>query len=701
MGHKKMTSLLVELQTEELPPKALHNLSEAFAKNLEKSLASQNFLADGSVTTVYGSPRRLAAVITNVLAKSPDQAFKQKLVPVRIGLDAEGKATPALEKKMKALGITADVSELQRVSDGKNEQLVYEGVRAGIELAAGLQTAIETAANNLPIPKVMHYQLNDGETTVAFVRPVKHLIALYGEDVVPVSFVGLKADRLTTGHRFHTEGLISIKSADSYEEQLQTEGKVMPAFAARRAKIVESAQAMARAMGGEAIMPEALVEEVSALTEWPVVYESSFEEEFLVVPQECLILTMQENQRYFAVKDAQGHLMNRFLLVSHLEAKDGGEAIRSGNARVVRARLADAKFFYDQDKKTTLESRIPELKNVVYHNKLGTQAERVERVKMIAARVAQLIGADEAQAVRAAQLAKVDLLTLMVGEFPELQGIMGEYYANNDGETADVAKAIREHYQPRFAGDELPSTNVSLAVALADKLETLSGLFGIGQMPTGDKDPFALRRHALGVLRMLIEKELNVSLTQLVDIGYEAMQTVAGVKDARAELLAFFEDRLRVIFKDKGFSAQEVDAVLAANPATPLEVPARLEAVRAFSQMEEAEALAAANKRIGNILKKSTEAIKEVDAALFEEDAEKTLFDALVGVEPQVQSLYGQGAYTDVLKLLAPMKAPVDKFFEDVMVNVENEAIRQNRLALLARLHRTMNLVAELSRLAN
>ncbi len=701
MGHKKMTSLLVELQTEELPPKALHNLSEAFAKNLEKSLASQNFLADGSVTTVYGSPRRLAAVITNVLAKSPDQAFKQKLVPVRIGLDAEGKATPALEKKMKALGITADVSELQRVSDGKNEQLVYEGVRAGIELAAGLQTAIETAANNLPIPKVMHYQLNDGETTVAFVRPVKHLIALYGEDVVPVSFAGLKADRLTTGHRFHTEGLISIKSADSYEEQLQTEGKVMPAFAARRAKIVESAQAMARAMGGEAIMPEALVEEVSALTEWPVVYESSFEEEFLVVPQECLILTMQENQRYFAVKDAQGHLMNRFLLVSHLEAKDGGEAIRSGNARVVRARLADAKFFYDQDKKTTLESHIPELKNVVYHNKLGTQAERVERVKMIAARVAQLIGADEAQAVRAAQLAKVDLLTLMVGEFPELQGIMGEYYANNDGEAADVAKAIREHYQPRFAGDELPSTNVSLAVALADKLETLSGLFGIGQMPTGDKDPFALRRHALGVLRMLIEKELNVSLTQLVDIGYEAMQTVAGVKDARAELLAFFEDRLRVIFKDKGFSAQEVDAVLAANPATPLEVPARLEAVRAFSQMEEAQALAAANKRIGNILKKSTEAIKEVDAALFEEEAEKTLFDALVAVEPQVQSLYGQGAYTDVLKLLAPMKAPVDKFFEDVMVNVENEAIRQNRLALLARLHRTMNLVAELSRLAN
>ena len=696
-----MTSLLVELQTEELPPKALHKLSEAFAKNLEKSLASQNFLADGSVTTVYGSPRRLAALITNVLPKSPDQAFKQKLVPVRVGLDADGQPTPALQKKMKALGISAEVSELQRVSDGKNEQLVYEGVRPGVELAVGLQTAIVEAANNLPIPKVMHYQLADGETTVSFVRPVKHLMALYGSDVVPVEFVGLKADRVTMGHRFHTEGMLSIKSADSYEEQLQTEGKVMPSFEARRAKIVEKCHEMASAMGGEAIMPEALIEEVTALTEWPVVYESSFEEEFLVVPQECLILTMQENQRYFAIKDAQGHLMNRFLLISHLEAKDGGDAIRSGNARVVRARLADAKFFYDQDKKTTLESRIPELKNVVYHNKLGTQAERVERVKTIAARVADLIGANRDEAIRAAQLAKVDLLTLMVGEFPELQGIMGEYYAKHDGESEDVAKAIREHYQPRFAGDALPSTAVSLAVALADKLETLSGLFGIGQMPTGDKDPFALRRHALGVLRMLIEKQLNVSLSQLVDIGYEAMQTVPGVKDSRQELLAFFEDRLRVMFKDMGYSAQEVDAVLAANPATVLEVPARLEAVRAFSQMPEAQALAAANKRIGNILKKSTEAIKEVDAGLFEQDAEKALFEALVAVEPQVQALYADAAYTDVLKLMAPMKAPVDQFFEDVMVNVENDQIRQNRLALLARLHRTMNLVAELSRLAN
>ena len=439
---------------------------------------------------------------------------------------------------------------------------------------------------------------------------------------------------------------------------------------------------------------------MTALTEWPVIYESSFDEEFLSVPQECLILTMQQNQKYFAVQDAQGHLMNRFFLVSQLEAKDGGDAIRSGNARVVRARLADAKFFYDQDRLVTLESRVPGLAHVVYHNKLGTQAERVERVKAIAARVADLIGADREKAVRAAQLAKVDLLTQMVGEFPELQGIMGEYYALHDGEDPIVAQAIREHYQPRYAGDELPSTPVSIAVALADKLETLSGLFGIGQMPTGDKDPFALRRHALGVLRMILEKGLAVSLTDLVTIGYEALKVVPGVTDARSELLAFFEDRLRVIFKEKGYSAQEIDAVLALHPARVLEIPARLEAVRSFSAMPQAESLAAANKRIGNILKKSPAATDVVKSDFLQLDAEKALYAALCDIEPKVNAAYEKGAYTDVLTQLATLREPVDQFFEDVMVNVDDETLRANRLALLARLHRTMNQVAELSRLA-
>lgn len=695
-----MTCLLVELQTEELPPKALKKLSEAFARQLTASLAAQHFLEEGSATTTYGAPRRLAVLVTGVLAKSPDEAFKQKLVPVKVGLDAEGKATPALTKKMNALGITVDVSELLRVNDGKNEQLVYEGVRPGVELAAGLQTALDAALNNLPIPKVMHYQLSDGETTVSFVRPAKHLTALYGEEIVPVSVLGLKADRVTSGHRFHTHELISLRSAEAYEAQMHDEGKVMVSFEARRAKILADVNARANALNAQAIVPEDLLDEVTALTEWPVIYESGFEEEFLEVPQECLILTMQQNQKYFALEDKEGRLINRFLLVSQLEAKDGGNAISSGNARVVRARLADAKFFYDQDRLTTLESRIGQLKNVVYHNKLGTQAERVERVKAIAARVADLIGADRNEAVRAAQLAKVDLLTLMVGEFPELQGIMGEYYALHDGESETVAKAIREHYQPRFAGDALPSTLVSLAVALADKLETLSGLFGIGQMPTGDKDPFALRRHALGVLRMLLEKNLNVALGDLIDIGYEAMGTVAGVKDSRAELAAFFEDRLRVMFKEKGYSVQEIDAVLAAHPATVIDVPARLDAVRAFVALPEAEALAAANKRIGNILKKNEEQLPDVDAGLFELDAEKTLWTMLQAADVDVKALYEKGAYTDVLKRLAPMKAAVDQFFEDVMVNVDNVQIRLNRLALLDRLHRTMNKVAELSRLA-
>lgn len=696
-----MTSLLIELQTEELPPKALKKLSEAFAGGVEKSLAAQKFLSETTKVTAYGAPRRLAVLLTDVLAKSPDQAFKQKLVPVRVGLTADGEATPALVKKMAALGIMADVSELKRENDGKNEQLVYEGVRAGVELAQGVQVALEASVAALPIPKVMHYQLADGETTVEFVRPVKHLTVLHGAEVVPVKLLGLDAGRETSGHRFHTTELISIANADGYEAQMRTEGRVVASFAERHAIIEKTVKEMAQAMGGEAIVPASLLDEVTALTEWPVIYESSFEEEFLEVPQECLILTMQENQKYFAVTDKNGRLMNRFLLVSHLEAKDGGKAISSGNARVVRARLADAKFFYDQDRLTTLESRVEGLKNVVYHNKLGTQAERVERVKAIAARVAERLGADVEKATRAAQLAKVDLLTLMVGEFPELQGIMGEYYAKHDGEADEVALAIREHYQPRFAGDELPSTTVSLAVALADKLETLSGLFGIGQMPTGDKDPFALRRHALGVLRMLLERKLDVALTELVDIGYEAMKGIEGVKDARAELLNFFADRVRVMFKDQGYSAQEIDAVLAVNPATVLEVPARLQAVRAFAAMAEAETLAAANKRIGNILKKSDLALGNVEEARLVEDAEKALFAALVEVEPKVAGAYAQGAYTDVLTMLAPMKAPVDQFFEDVMVNAEDIDLRKNRLALLARLHATMNQVAELSRLAN
>ena len=696
-----MTSLLVELQTEELPPKALKKLSAAFSDGVASHLKAAHFMTDESTVKSFGAPRRMAVLITNVLAKSPDEAFRQKLVPVKVGIGADGGATPALVKKMSALGIECPVEALKRENDGKNEQLYYEGVRAGVEIAAGLQKALEAAVKALPIPKVMNYQLADGVTTVQFVRPVKHLTALYGADVVPVTMFGLEAGRTTMGHRFHTHAPIEISSADAYETEMKA-AKVIPDYAERRAILVSKLEEAAKANNGTLIAPEDLIDETTSLTEWPVIYVSEFEEKFLAVPEECLILTMQTNQKYFPMRSADGKLMNKFALVSHIEAKDGGDAIVSGNARVVRARLADAEFFYKQDCKETLESRVPGLKHVVYHNKLGTQAERMLRVKAIAGRIAAAIGASVEKAERAAMLAKADLRTLMVGEFPELQGIMGEYYARNDGEAPEVAVAIREHYQPRFAGDALPSCPEAVAVALADKIETLVGMFGIGQLPTGEKDPFALRRHALGVLRMLIEKELPVSLDALVAAGFEVEQAVPGVKDASAELLNFFFDRLRVMMREAGYSAQEVEAVLVKRCMKLADIKARLAAVKSFTALPEAESLTAANKRIGNILKKiEGEKPTEVKPELFTEPAEKALYEALGNHEPIADALYEKGEFSAMLGSLTPLKTPVDTFFADVMVNAEDPAVRANRQALLMKLYNLMNRVAELSALAH
>lgn len=696
-----MTSLLVELQTEELPPKALKKLSAAFSDGVASHLKAAHFMTDESNVKSFGAPRRMAVLITNVLAKSPDEAFRQKLVPVKVGIGADGEATPALVKKMSALGIECPVEALKRENDCKNEQLYYEGVRAGVELAAGLQKALEAAVKALPIPKVMNYQLADGVTTVQFVRPVKHLTALYGADVVPVTMFGLEAGRTTMGHRFHTHAPIEISSADAYETEMKA-AKVIPDYAERRAILVSKLEEAAKANNGTLIAPEDLIDETTSLTEWPVIYVSEFEEKFLAVPEECLILTMQTNQKYFPMRSADGKLMNKFALVSHIEAKDGGDAIVSGNARVVRARLADAEFFYKQDCKETLESRVPGLKHVVYHNKLGTQAERMLRVKVIAGRIAAAIGASVEKAERAAMLAKADLRTLMVGEFPELQGIMGEYYARNDGEAPEVAVAIREHYQPRFAGDALPSCPEAVAVALADKIETLVGMFGIGQLPTGEKDPFALRRHALGVLRMLIEKELPVSLDALVAAGFEVEQAVPGVKDASAELLNFFFDRLRVMMREAGYSAQEVEAVLVKRCMKLADIKARLAAVKSFTELPEAESLTAANKRIGNILKKiEGEKPTEVKPELFTEPAEKALYEALGNHEPIADALYEKGEFSAMLGSLTPLKTPVDTFFADVMVNAEDPAVRANRQALLMKLYNLMNRVAELSALAH
>jgi len=695
-------SLLVELFVEELPPKALKKLGEAFAQGLADSLKTQGLAGADAVLTPFASPRRLAAHLSAVSAVAPDKSVSQKLMPVAVALDASGAPTPALLKKLAALGADASVvPTLRRAPDGKAEALFLEAVQPGVTLAAGLQKALDEALARLPIPKVMQYQLADGWSSVHFVRPAHGLVALHGAEVVPVATLGLQSGRQTRGHRFEaaTE-TIEIPDADAYEQTLQEQGAVIPSFAARRAEIVRQLAAAAAQESLQPIEDEALLDEVTALVERPNVLLCSFEPEFLAVPQECLILTMKANQKYFPLVDAAGRLTHRFLIVSNIRPADPSRVI-GGNERVVRPRLADAKFFFDQDRKRTLASRVPGLAKVVYHGKLGTQGERVERVRAIARGIGEQLGglslADLAD--EAATLAKADLLTDMVGEFPELQGIMGAYYARHDGLREAVADAIEDHYKPRFAGDALPRGDVGLCVALADKLETLAGLFGIGQLPTGDKDPFALRRHALGVVRMLVERALPLSVPQLVEAAFRAFP--AGHGAAQAEVLRFLDERLAGWLREQGSSAHEVDAVLALKPAQWAGLPQRLAAVRAFAGLPEAPALAAANKRVGNILKKSDDApLVDVQIRLLVEPAEAALWAALEQVGPKAQAALAAGDLTASLQALAALKAPVDAFFDAVMVNAEDPALRANRLALLRALHGAMNRVADLSRLA-
>ena len=705
-------NLLVELFVEELPPKALNKLGAAFSGVLAEQLKAQGLAAAGAVVTAFASPRRLAAHVTGVAAQAADKAVQQKLMPVAVGLDAAGNATPALLKKLQALG--ADVSDpaaavaaLKRAPDGKAEALFYDSVVKGASLQAGLQKALEEALAKLPIPKVMQYQLETdcelpGWSSVNFVRPAHSLIALHGSAVVPVKALGLTAGNSTQGHRF--EALVApvvLQHADQYDEVLKRDGAVIASFAERRAEIVRQLQAAAAKVGNGArpIEDEALLDEVTALVERPNVLTCQFETEFLDVPQECLILTMKANQKYFPLIDASGKLTNRFLVVSNINPDDASYVI-GGNERVVRPRLADAKFFFDQDRKKTLESRVEGLSKVVYHNKLGTQGERMARVCTIAKAIGQQVGGDAlaAQAEQAARLAKTDLLTDMVGEFPELQGIMGGYYARHDGLSNEVAEAIEDHYKPRFAGDELPRNHVGLVVALADKLETLVGMFGIGNVPTGDKDPFALRRHALGVIRMLIEKDVALGLPELLALSMPVFGDK--ITDASSALSEFIYDRLAGSLREQGFSAQEVDAVMALRPARLGQVGQFLSAVRAFAALPESPALVAANKRIGNILKKAGEVDAHVNTALLQEDAEKNLYAVMQKLLPESEAQFNAGDYTASLQTLAALRAPVDAFFDDVMVNAEAMDLRLNRQGLLKSLHVAMNRVADLSRLA-
>ncbi len=696
-------NLLVELFVEELPPKVLKKLGESFAGSVLESLKSQALIAATSVATAYASPRRLAVHITAVSSQAEDKAVSQKLMPVTVGLDANGNATPALVKKLNALGADESaVANLKRENDGKADILFYDALVKGASLAEALQKAVEEGLSKLPIPKVMTYQLSDGWESVNFVRPAHSLVALHGNTVVPVSVLGLQSGNSTQGHRFEASvSPVVIKDADSYEAQMQNEGAVIPSFDARRAEIVSQLTAAAKKQNLKPIEDDALLDEVTALVERPNVLLGQFETEFLEVPQECLILTMKANQKYFPLLDANEKLTNKFLIVSNISPADPFKVV-DGNERVVRPRLADAKFFFDQDRKKTLASRISGLEKVVYHNKLGTQAERSKRVSDLAKAIAAKIGDANlaSKAEQAAQLSKVDLLTDMVGEFPELQGIMGRYYAQHEKLDNDIAFAIEDHYKPRFAGDELPRNQVGVAVALADKLETLVGLFSIGEKPTGDKDPFALRRQALGIIRMLIECKLNISFETMIDLALEQfkVEDKAGVL---ASITEFCFDRLSVNLREQGASAQEVDAVLALNPSLLSEIPKRLEAVRAFSSLDEAPALAAANKRVGNILKKIEGNVEaKINDALLQEPAEKALATTLAKIKPEADALFERGDYTNSLKALAALKAPVDDFFDNVMVNADDPALKANRQGLLATLHQAMNRVADLSKLA-
>lgn len=701
-------NLLVELFVEELPPKALKKLGDAFAGVLAEQLKTQGLAAADAVVTPFASPRRLAAHVTGVAAKAADKAVSQKLMPVSVGLDASGAPTPALLKRLAGLGADASaVAGLKRAMDGKAEALFFDSVQPGVELAAGLQKALDEAIAKLPIPKVMSYQLETdcelpGWSSVNFVRPAHGLVALHGADVVPVKALGLKAGNVTHGHRFEAAmDPVPLADADSYAATMAKDGAVIASFAERKDEIKQQLAAAAAKVGGgcQPIDDDALLEEVTALVERPNVLICEFEKQFLDVPQECLILTMKANQKYFPLLDAQGKLTNKFLVVSNIRPDDAS-AVIGGNERVVRPRLADAKFFFDQDRKKTLESRVPALAKVVYHNKLGTQGERMERVCAIAETIGLQLGGPElaARSLLAARLAKTDLVTDMVGEFPELQGIMGGYYARHDGLSEDIAFAIEDHYKPRFAGDELPRTQTGVVVALADKLETLVGMFGIGNLPTGDKDPFALRRHALGVIRMLVDKDLPLELSALLSGAVPAFGDK--ITDATPALADFIYDRLAGGLREQGASAQEVDAVLALRPQRLADVAQRLQAVRAFAALPEAPALAAANKRIGNILKKSEGEGAAVNPALFVEAAEKDLYAAMQATVPAANTKFDAGDYTASLQALAALRTPVDAFFDGVMVNAEDPALKANRLGLLKSLHEAMNRVADLSRLA-
>ena len=679
-------TLLIELLTEELPPKALNNLGNHFAQSIAEGLEKAQLIDGATQYTAYASPRRLAVSVANVKPVQADQHVVRKGVSVAAGMK-DGVPTKALEGFARSCGV--EIGSLKIIHDGKQDVYAHEFTQAGQTLAALLDEIINTAIKKLPIPKVMRW----GSSTHTFVRPVHGLVALHGADVVPVNVLGLDSGRQTLGHRFLSQGAIIFAQADDYAKQIAEQGKVIASFAERRAAIKAALDKVSGSLNARVAADDALLDEVTALVEYPVVLQAEFEAHFLTVPQECLILTMQQNQKYFPLLDKNGKLMNRFLLVSNLQTADPSHIIH-GNERVLRARLSDAEFFYKQDQKATLESRLPKLEHVVYHNKIGSQAQRIDRLQTIAAHIAEQLGADRATAERAARLAKADLVTEMVGEFPELQGTMGKYYAVLDGEQPEIAAAIEQHYQPRFAGDKLPESPIATAVALADKLETLVGIWGIGLIPTGDKDPYALRRAALGVLRMLMNSPLSIN---------DLLRTVAAqfpqdllAADTVAEVADFMQARLAVLLQND-YAQDTVAAVLAQRPDRLDDLADKLQAVESFKKLPEAAALSAANKRVQNLLKKADAELGAVNENLLQEDAERALFAATQALRPTVQAALAQHDFQAALTALSAVKPQVDAFFDNVMVMADDAAVKQNRLNLLNELSQLMNAVADIS----
>lgn len=682
-------TFLVEIGTEELPPKALRSLAESFAANVTAELDAAN-LAHGEVKW-FAAPRRLALKISNLAESQPDREVEKRGPAISAAFDAEGKPSKAAEGWARGCGITVDQAE--RLATDKGEWLLYRAHVKGESAQALLPAMIATALTKLPIPKLMRW----GDNHTQFVRPVHTVTLLLGDEVIPATILGIASDRVIRGHRFMGEPEFTIDNADQYPEILLERGKVIADYEQRKAVIKEGAEEAARKIGGNADLSESLLEEVTSLVEWPVVLTAKFEEKFLAVPAEALVHTMKGDQKYFPVYANDGKLLPNFIFVANIESKDPIQII-SGNEKVVRPRLADAEFFFNSDRKKRLEDNLPRLETVLFQQQLGTLRDKTNRIEALSGWIAGQIGADVNHATRAGLLSKCDLMTNMVFEFTDTQGVMGMHYARHDGEAEDVAVALNEQYQPRFAGDALPSNLVACAVAIADKMDTLVGIFGIGQHPKGDKDPFALRRAALGVLRIIVEKNLPLDLARLIPEAMNLYGDKLTNENVWDDVEVYMLGRFRAWYQEQGYSVDTIQAVLARRPTMPADFDARVKAVSHFRTLESALALAAANKRVSNILAKSDETLNDhVHASVLKEAEEIRLATHLVVLRDKLEPFFAEGRYQEALEELANLREPVDAFFDKVMVNAEDKDLRINRLTLLSKLRELFLQVADIS----